>query len=282
MTPLRQRMLETMTLKGFAATTQKSYLEQVTRLAQFYHRSPDKISFDELKRYLLYCHQQRHWSHSSCRQLIHAIKFFYLQVLKRPFPKEALPFPKREQKIPELLSRQEVRRILSSAHNLKFITALTVIYGAGLRVSECARLRVSDLDGERNVLRIENSKGRKDRYVDFTDGLKRCLRVYWEEYHPTQTVFYTKQRSQPQAVSGLQHAYTRAKLKAGVRKHGGIHALRHAYATHQLEDGMPLTRLQQQLGHAHIGTTLRYTRWLSGIETKPGTYDLLVGLTDGA
>ena len=263
MTPLRQKMIEYMILKGYSEATQKSYLSHIRYLAEFFNQSPEQLSEEDIRAYLLHCHTVKHWSFSSCRQFIHAARCLFDKVLRRPISKEQLPLPPNEKKIPELLSRGEVQSIINVCHSEKLQTALWVAYGTGIRVSELINLQVNDLDGERNVIRIRQAKGRKDRDVDFTPGLKQCLRRYWQKYAPKSWLFYSKNVLKPIAKTTVQRAYTRAKLKADIHKRGGIHALRHAYATHQLEAGMPLPRLQQLLGHAHISCTLRYTRWLS-------------------
>lgn len=263
MSHLRQSMTELMILKGFAKTTQQTYLHQITQLAKYFHRSPEQISEDDLREYMLHCHQDKHWSYSSCRQFVHVARFLFDQVMERPISKKKLPFPKKEFRIPELLSRSEVQRIIKCCLSDKHQTALMLAYGTGMRVSELTALKIADLDGERNVIHIKNAKGNKDRLVDFTEGLKLILRDYWREYTPRNWLFFSPQSKQtPLSNSTLQRAYSRAKLKAEVHKRGGIHSLRHAYATHQLEAGMPLPRLQQMLGHAQISCTLRYTRWV--------------------
>ena len=280
MASLRQQMTELMVLKGFAPNTQKTYLYHITQLAKFFNRSPAKIKDNDVRKYLLHCHQVKHWSYSSCRQFIHAARFFFDQVLERPLAKGKLPFPRKEEKIPELLSKNEVKTIIETCWDPKHRTGLKVAYATGLRVSEIVNLRVRDLDGERNVIRVIGGKGHKDREVDFTDSLKDCLRAYWKEFHPTEWLFYSKEPQTPLGKSTLQKAYTGAKLKAEIHKRGGIHALRHAYATHQLEAGMPLPQLQQQLGHRHISCTLRYTRWIKYASNDKGdTFDLLNALT---
>lgn len=279
MNSLRQKMTEEMVLKGFAANTQITYLYHITQLARFFHRPPDKISEDGIRQYLLNCHQVKHWSYSSCRQFIHAARFFYDKVLLKPLSKARLPLPKKEEKIPELLSRSEVAKIIGHCFNPKFQVALKLAYATGLRVSEVVALRVRDLDGERNVIRVLNSKGNKDREIEFTESVKKLLRHYWREYCPQDTLFYSQNPRSPLSKATLQRAYTAAKLKAEVHKTGGIHGLRHAYATHQLEGGMSLPQLQQQLGHKHISCTLRYTRWLRYAPCAAGdTFDLLYAL----
>ncbi len=276
MTPLRQKMIEYMILKGYSEATKKSYLYHIRSLAEFFGKSPAQLSEDDIRAYLLHCHMVKHWSFSSCRQFIHAARFLFDKVLKRPISGDELPLPPNEKKIPDLLSRSEVASIIHCCHSDKFKAALWVAYGTGVRVSELINLQVNDLDGERNVIRIRQGKGRKDRDVDFTPGLKTCLRAYWNSYAPKTWLFYSKTVLQPVAKTTMQRAYTRAKLKAEIHKHGGIHALRHAFATHQLEAGMPLPRLQKLLGHAHISCTLRYTRWLKCCnDSNIDSFDLL-------
>lgn len=277
MTPLRQKVIEYMVLKGFAKSTQQSYLAHIRGLAEYFNQSPDQLSEDDIRAYLLHCHVVKHWSFSSCRQFIHAARFLYDKVLKRPISKEQLPFPRKESKMPDLLSRGEVQKIIGCCRDLKYRTGLMLAYATGMRVSELVHLKVSDLDGERNTIRIRGGKGRKDRDVDFTPGLKQCLREYWKTYHPTEWLFYTRTPHVPLTAGTFQKAYTAAKLKAEVHKVGGIHALRHAFATHQLEAGMPLPRLQLLLGHAHITCTLRYTRWLKcSDDDRASLFDLLM------
>ena len=276
MSQLRQSMTELMILCGFTKTTQQVYLHQITQLSKYFHRSPDQLSEDDIREYLLHCHQDKHWSFSSCRQFIHAARFLFDRVLERPISKKKLPLPKKEFKIPDLLSRSEVFRIFDCCEGLRNRTALMLAYGTGLRVSELTALKVADLDSERNVIHVKSAKGNKDRMVDFTDGLKFCLRFYWQEYKPSIWLFYGKNKHCPLNVSTFQKAFTRAKLKAEVHKQGGIHSLRHAYATHQLEMGMPLPRLQQNLGHLQISCTLRYTRWIRCANSlEQGIFDLL-------
>jgi len=281
MSTLRQSMTELMVLRGLAKTTQQSYLHQITQLAKFFHRSPDKLSEDDICTYLLHCHQGKCWSYSSCRQFIHAVRFLFDRVLRCPLSKRRLPLPKKGSKMPELLSRGEVQRIISACRQPNYQAALKLAYATGIRVSENVNLRVRDLDGERNIIRIIGGKGRKDRQVDFSESLKVVLRAYWREYHPIDYLFYSQNRRRPIVCSTLQKAYTGAKLKAEVHKRGGIHALRHAFATHQLESGMPLPRLQLLLGHSHISSTLRYTQWLKcSINNTEDSFDLLSPIDD--
>ena len=162
MLTLRQRMTELMVLSGLAKTTQQSYLHPITHLAKFFHRSPEKLSEDDICTYLLHCHQAKCWSYSICRQFIHAVRFLFDRVLRRPLSKRRLPLPKKGSKMPELLSRGEVQRIISACRQPNYQTALKLAYASGIRASENVNLRVRDLDGERNIIRIIGGKGRKE------------------------------------------------------------------------------------------------------------------------
>ena len=188
-------------------------MAHIRYLAEFFNQSPANLNEDDLRAYLLHCHRVKHWSYSSCRLFIHAARCVYDKVLKRPISREQLPLPPKESKMPDLLSRSEVQKIINCCHQDKFKTALWLTYGTGMRVSELIKLRIEDLDGERNTIRIRGGKGRKDRDLDFTPGLKNCLRVYWKKYLPTSWLFYSRAVSQPVAKTTIQRAYSRAKLK---------------------------------------------------------------------
>ena len=153
---------------------------------------------------------------------------------------------------------------------------MLVAYGTGVRLSELAHLRVSDIDSDRRVLRIDQGKGNKDRFVLLTPSLLQILRDYWRVYRPYESLFYGREPCRPITPSSIQKTFTRSRRKAGVVKEVGIHSLRHAFATHSLEAGMPLAQLQQLLGHKHISTTLRYVHWLPRYQEQPDTaQDLL-------
>jgi len=274
MNPLRQKMIDWMILKGYANATQKSYLYHVSLLARFYHQSPERLTEDEVQSYLLHCYKDKHWAFSTCRQFIHAANCFFSHVAKKPLSTTTLPFPATEQKIPELLNRTEVRRLIAACTNKKYQPALKLVYATGVRLSELVKLKVQDLDGESNTIRIVNAKGHKDRLIEFPEGLKKCLRTYWHYYHPLNWLFYSRHREQPLSRSTIYCAFKKAKKAVGIKKVGGVHQLRHAYASHELEAGMPLPRLQQQLGHSDIRTTLRYTRWVKNIKGAD-SFDLL-------
>jgi site-specific recombinase XerD len=187
-----------------------------------------------------------------------ALRFFYEITLGRPRAAFAVPLPKGAQKLPEILSREEVARVLASAANPKHRVLLMTTYAGGLRVSEVVRLRVGDIDADRMLMRIEQAKGRKDRYTLLSQRLLEELRGYYRVYRPTPWLFPQRRNTAPMATASALRIYHTAKARAGVRKQGGIHALRHAFATHLLESGTDLATIQSLLGHGCIKTTMRY------------------------
>jgi integrase/recombinase XerD len=279
MTPLRQQMIDAMTVRGFSPRTHQSYLIAVKELSSYFRRSPDQITIEELRAWFLHLVKERHLSAASCRLHLNGLRFFYLQVLKRAAFDVEIPLPQRVQRIPELLTRTEVRAIIEACIQPKHRMMLMTCYGCGLRVSELVRLRLRDIDGERSVLRIEQGKGNKDRLVTIPTTLLERLRHYWQRYRPTHYLFPRyRQWEVPLGVSTAQKAFYRAKQAAGIDKVGGIHSLRHAWATHQLESGLAVHQLQHLMGHRNLQSTLRYVHWLPGYQQhdKGGT-DLLKG-----
>lgn len=284
MTPLRKKMIDAMQVRGFSPRTHQSYLAAVADLARYYHRSPDRIGLEEIERYFLYLVQERHLADASCRLYLNGLRFLYLQVLHWSDFDVPIPHPKRTHRIPQLLTREEVARLLGAAEGLERRVMLSTAYGCGLRVSELVALRVVDIDGERRLLRVEQGKGAKDRQVVLSATLLALLRRYWSRRRPGHWLFPRRNRRQPRSISYAQRAYGDARHRAGIDKVGGIHALRHAYATHQLASGLPVHQLQYQLGHSDIHSTLRYVHWVPNYqEDRIACADLLDGLeqTDG-
>ena len=258
MTELRTRMVRDMTLRGFSPRSHKSYLAAVVRLARYYRRSPEQLTDEEVQAYLLHLVQHRKLAWASCRLAVNAFRFLYHVTLGRDRTDFRVPAPKVPQKLPEILSRAEVWRRLDAAASAKHRLLLATTYAAGLRVSEVVALKVSDIDAERLTIRVEHGKGGKDRYVPLADRLLVELRRYWHVVPPTHWVFPNRQGTRPIDITVAQKAYMLTKLRAGIRKHGGIHTLRHAYATHLLEAGTDLHTVQRLLGHSQISTTMRY------------------------
>lgn len=282
MTPLRQKMIEAMQVRGYSARTHESYLNAIADLARFYRRAPDQIRDEEVPAYFKSRILERQWSGSTCRVNLNAIRFFYRHVLKRPRFEESVPIPKRAQRIPELLTREEIGRIVRGCRNRKHQVALMTCYGCGLRVSELVALQVRDIDGERQLLRVAQGKGGKDRSVIIGDTLLAQLRGYWQVYRPVKWLFPGREPLTAMAIETIQRVFTLAKRRAGVVKVGGIHGLRHAYATHQLDNGVAPHQLQQLLGHGSLRTTQQYVHWIAHYQAgSSASADLIAALGVG-
>jgi site-specific recombinase XerD len=269
-------MDEDMIVRGFADRTRETYLWAVTGLARYYRRSPDRISDAEVQAYLRHLRQERRRSWSTCHIVVHGLRFFYHTTLKRDRTTFSIPSPRQPGKLPALLSREDVHRIIAHATTLKQRTMLMTTYAAGLRLNEVLHLRVGDIDSARMTIRVEQGKGGKDRYTVLSAHLLEALRAYWTVARPVTWLFPSPRRSQPMDPSGLQRAYHAAKRRAGITKPGGIHALRHAFATHLLEAGVDLHTIQRLLGHRSITTTTRYWHLTdASLTTQAARLDLL-------
>jgi len=254
-------MLDALQLRGLSARTTDAYLDAVARLARHYRRIPDALSANEVQQYLLHLLRERKLSRSSLNQYGCAYRFFYGTVLGLDGAAFQIPLGPACQKLPELLSREEIARLFAAASHAKSRTFLMLAYGTGLRLSELCRLRVQDIDShaDRMCVRVVQGKGAKDRYVPMSAAVLTVLRDWWRLTHPSEWLFVGRTGSdQPMAIQSAQRWYRGACAHAGITKQGGIHSLRHAYATHLLEAGVDLYSLQQWLGHRHVSTTTRY------------------------
>lgn len=262
MKTLRQQMVAAMQQRGFAERTHQTYLGAVSALAKHFNRSPDQLTIVELQQYFDFLVQSRNLSGASCRIYLNGIRFLYLHVLQWPSFDVKLIIPKKAERIPELLTRKEVDTLIAGVSNLKHRTMLLTCYGCGLRLNELIHLKVKDIDGQRQLLRITQGKGGKDRLVIISSGLLEVLRHYWSLYRPTIWLFSNSDPRQTLHEQTVQRIYKKAKNAAGIDRIGGIHGLRHAYATHQLEAGLPVHQLQRLLGHRTLQSTLRYVHWV--------------------
>jgi site-specific recombinase XerD len=254
----RSKMLDDMTLRGLAERTQQAYLSAVERLAKHYRRNPAELSEADVQQYLLYLLRERGLSHSSCNLAVNGLKFFYRVTLERREVEFCLPRPKQPQRLPEILSGEEVARLFEVTANPKHRALLMSAYGGGLRVSEVVALRVTDIDSARMTIRVEQGKGRKDRYTLLSKRLLGELRRYWMAYRPPLWLFPRRDGTDHMSAHTAQKVYYKARDKAGIEKRCGIHGLRHAFATHLLESGVDVHTIQRLLGHGSIATTMRY------------------------
>lgn len=258
MTPLRRQMIDDMTVRGMAETTKKAYLQAVIGLASHYRRPPDQLTDRDVQQYLLHLMQERQLAWSSCNVATNGLRFLYRVTLERREAEFVIPRAKKPQRLPEILSREEIERLLAAASNPQHRTLLMLTYSAGLRVSEVAHLKVRDIDSGRMSVRVEQGKGKKDRYTVLSPRMLKELRTYWLAYRPEVLLFTGRDRTRPMHVKTIQRVFYLAKERAGIGKTGGIHALRHAFATHLLESGTDIHTIQRLLGHGHITTTMRY------------------------
>lgn len=278
MSALRKQMPADMVLRGLAARTQQAYLGAVTGLAAYYHRSPAELTPSEVQHYLLHLIDERKQAWSSTNLAACAMRFLFRVTLQQPAAQFLLPGRRVPSKLPQVLSRDEVERILAACLNLKHHTLLMTTYAAGLRVAETCALRVADIDSARMMLRVANGKGGRDRYTLLPPRLLDTLRQYWRAARPGIWLFPKGSGTEPIDVSLAQKVFYRAKERAGIAKHGGIHSLRHAFATHLLEAGVDLHTIKELMGHDHISTTERYLHLRQKVARSNSPLDLLSAL----
>ena len=275
MTPLRQRYIDDLRLKNFSAGTIRVYVHAVAKFARHFGRSPETLGGEEVRLYLVHL-LDRGVTRSSCVVVHNALRHLYTDTLGRPDCLVTVPRPKRERRLPVVLSRQEVQRLFAVITNLKQKALFMVAYDAGLRLSELLHLRVEDIDSQRMVIRIRQGKGKKDRYARLTPGLLQLLRQYWREYRPPSWLFPGASLDKRYDLATPGHLLKKACRKAGITKRVSMHTLRHSFATHLLEAGTNLRVIQQMLGHEQIQTTCLYTH-ISLAEQRhaPSTMELL-------
>ncbi len=260
MTPLRQRMLEDMSIRNFAENTQQSYTQQVSSFARYFDRSPEDLGPEQIRAYQSHLVSERHLSASSVGTATAALRFLYRVTLKRAWTPDDIPMPKKPFKLPVVLSPEEVTRFLGSVQNLKHRTILTTTYAAGLRVSEATHLRVTDIDSQRMVIRVDQGKGNKDRYVMLSPRLLEALRTYWAVVRPKDWLFPGDIDGRPITRDSVGLACQKARRASGLTKPITPHSLRHAFATHLLESDTDVRRIQLLLGHRSLATTSRYLK----------------------
>jgi integrase/recombinase XerD len=258
MTELRRRMREDLQLAGFASKTQKSYLDAVQRLAEYYNRTPDLLAEEEVRRFFLHLINDRKSARSTITIYLCGIKFFYETTLRRTWNIFNLVRPRHVRKLPVVLSVNEVRTIIASIRKPVAQMALTIIYSCGLRVSEAARLRVEDIDGERRLLWVRDSKGGKDRCVPLSEPTLIQLRKFWCKTRTKEWLFPGREGEHIN-IATVQGAFKAAVRESGINKSASVHTLRHSFATHLLECGVDIRIIQKILGHGSITTTCIYT-----------------------
>lgn len=267
MTPIRRKMIEDMQLHGLSKATQKSYVGHVRQLATHYHKSPDRLSEEEVRRYVLYLQNEKKAANATCIVAVAALRFFYQRTLQQTWGLFDLIRPRREKKLPVVLSAEEVHRILNCVRRQRHRVCLTTIYSCGLRISEGTRLQVNQIDSDYMRLHICQGKGNKDRYVPLPQRTLVLLRQYWATHRHAKWLFPGQPgKARPLtmakgtvAVSTVNRAFNAALAASGVQKPATVHTLRHSWATHLLEAGVHLRFIQTWLGHQYLSSTAIYT-----------------------
>ena len=260
MTPLRQRMLEDMSIRNFAENTQQSYLQQVSSFARYFHCSPDALGPEKVREYQVHLVEDCKLAPSSIGIAVSALRFLYKVTLKQPWVPDEIPMPKKPFKLPLILSPEEVMRFLESVHSMKHRAILMAAYAAGLRVSEATHLKVTDIDSQRMMLRVDQGKGQRDRYVMLSPRLLEELRSYWRAGRPKTWLFPGDIPGSPISRHAVGLACQKARRCCGIQKPITPHSLRHAFATHLLERGVDVRRIQLLMGHRSLATTSRCLR----------------------
>ena len=270
MSALRQKMIDDMQLRGFAERTQEAYLLAVSQLARHYRKSPDQINEEELRQYFLFLKNEKQVARATCTIALCGIKFFFERTLGRQWKTFEFLRPAKEKKLPVVLSVGEVGRVLTCIHRQRYRVCLTTIYACGLRLLEGVHLQVTQIDGERRLLHIQQGKGHKDRYVPLPEACLKMLRGHWLTHRNPVWLFPSplEESNQPMSEAGLQRAFRAAVQESGVHKPATVHTLRHSYATHLLEAGVNLRIIQSYLGHASPATTAIYTHLTSNTEAQ--------------
>jgi site-specific recombinase XerD len=264
MSPLRRRMIEDMTIRNLSPATQQSYIHAVSKFSRYFGRSPEKLTLEDVRAYQVHLASMA-VSWGSLNQAVCALRFFYGVTLGQATIPERIPYAREPCKLPTVLSADEIVRFLEAVSSLKSRVALTTAYAAGLRVSEVVALKLRDIDSDRRVIRIENGKGGKERYVMLSAPLLGILRSYWRLAHPSLYLFPGRTENKPIEQTVLHAACRSAAAAAGLDKRVSVHVLRHSFATHLLESGADIRVIQVLLGHENLSTTARYTRVSTGL-----------------
>ena len=258
MTELKKQMIAEMQLRRLSSGTQTAYLRAARELGRYYGRSPEAMTAQEVRGYLLHLMNEGRLSASTINTVSAALRFLFSATLGRPEVSLAIPPRKTPKPLPDVLSVQEVERLFAASPNIKHRTILMTTYAAGLRRSELVRLKVTDIDSSRMMIRIRQAKGQKDRYTVLSPRLLEALRAYWRRRRPSDWLFPGVKPGQPIGSRTVGYIYTHARDRAGIQKRGGIQILRHCFATHLLEAGVDVRKIRVLMGHRSLSATARY------------------------
>ena len=260
MTPLREKMIRVMDLHNLAYQTQRNYLKSVTGLARYYNQSPDKLSHEMIEDYLLHLKKDKQLTGGTIGVIVTGIRFFYNKVLEKPI-QITYRVKRTNRKLPSVLTQEEAWRLVNTPKNIKHRMLLMTTYSAGLRASEALKLKLDDIDSKRMLIKVKFGKGSKERYTILSKKLLRELRQYYKVVKPETCLFpttFVSERYQHLSYGAAYQIYENARKKAGIKSGAGLHSLRHSFATHLLESGHDIRRIQVLMGHARLSTTLVY------------------------
>jgi integrase/recombinase XerD len=258
-TPLRRRMIEDMRVRNLSPVTQRCYVHAVAKFARHFDRSPDRLGLEEIRAYQIHL-TTTGISWAGFNVAVCALRFFYGVTLARTAMVERIPYARKSRQLPVILSADEMARFFAAVPSLKHRTALMTAYAAGLRVSEVVRLKIIDIDSDRMLIRVDQGKGGRDRYIMLSPQLLIVLRGYWRKTRPAHWLFPGQDDSRPLDPSVLQGTCRTARAAAKLGKPVTVHTLRHSFATHLLEAGTDIRIIQVLLGHRNLSTTARYTQ----------------------
>ncbi len=246
-------------LRNYSPKTFKAYRSHLRAfVAYFAPKHPKDLSEADVRKYLIHLIDEKHLSLGTMGQVLSAIKFLYVELYKEPIVIAGLPRPLREHKLPVVLSLDEVKKVFDALGNVKHRIMLMLVYSAGLRVSEVVRLKPSDIDSDRMTIHIRGAKGKKDRYTILSEVVLEGLRHYWKLYHPKEWLFEGQDKGKSYSIRSAERVFEKAVVNAGTNKKVSIHSLRHAFATHLLEQGTDIKFIQELLGHRSVRTTEIY------------------------
>lgn len=276
----RDMMEQDLQIRGFSPSTQQCYLGRMKEFVRYFMRSPDELTTADINRYQLYLAQERKVSWGVFNQSVAALRFFYGITLQKGLEIERIPYQKTGRKLPIVLSQKEVKTLLETPTNIKHRAILMATYAGGLRVSEVVNLRVIDIDSQRMTLRIEQGKGRKDRYVMLSSRLLGVLRHYWKTVRPSSWLFPGQIPGRHLTRSAVERIFYQARDGAGITKKVSVHCLRHSFATHLLESGVNIRKIQVLLGHRSLQSTQVYTNVATDyLDNTPSPLDILPNLS---
>ena len=260
MTPLREKMIKVMELRNLSKHTQRNYLSAVIGLSRYYQQSPDTISQEMIEDYLLYLRNDKGNAPGSCANVVAGLRFFYKHVSDNPVS-FVYSGGKKPIKLPTVLSQEEIWDIINAPENIKHRLLLMATYSAGLRAFEVAALKPEDIDSKSMLINVQRGKGGKQRYTTLSSRLLKELRHYYKKYQPQTYLFpssYKHLKNQMLSYPSIRNIYEKARKKVGIKKGDGIHTLRHSFATHLLEGGYDIRKIQVLMGHRNLSTTMIY------------------------